>query len=349
MGIVDEKFTFYFRHVMRVRNKTGTTLPVPCYRFSGSGDRPCGVDYTPLLYGLIPFAYPARVDSMLIYWSWSLLDTQDPFVFIDQTPRPTVLSDHSWVEVARYAERTSYVGSDGAGYGVWFFLVPGSGVRVNIGRSIRFDNKLHAVAWSQKMASQIKLGCENTGMASCLQHEDMYFCAAARLKGYDSMVVWHDPAYPGTPHYSGLRSDNVELVLCRKEEPPEQRTACPSMIEFRDENGGACTCNPEAELLSCIESGDSGRVVPAHDYGTRPIIIVSIFVTTYSLLLLPCCVGVRWWWRRRRERRRLHNTKDNTEDNTEDNAQNTTNPGDSTTAPLLPSSLPNFCSLPTSQ
>lgn len=287
MGIVDENFTFYFRHVVRVRNTT--VLPSPCYRFTGSGDRPCEHTHTPLAYALAPWAYPARVNSMLLFWSWSLLDVSNPYVFVDMVPRPHVLRDHAWVEVVRYAERTSYVGSDGAGYGVWFFLVPGSGVMVNIGRAIRFDNKLQAIDWSVKTATNTTLACASTGMASCTTHDDTYFCAAARLKGYDSMLAWRDNAYPGSPHYSGRRSDMVELIVCPAEEPPEQRTACPPLA-FRSAEGGRCTCSQDSEILTCIESGDFGRVPRADDYGTRPLMIGGIFFGVWGIAMLVACV-----------------------------------------------------------
>jgi hypothetical protein len=287
MGILSENHTFFFRHVVRVLNTTtSSALPSPCYRFTGSGDRPCDRDYTPLEIALVPWIYPARIDSMLFCWSWSLLDVSNPYVFVDSTPRPTVLRDHAWIEVARYAERTSYVGSDGGGYGLWFWVVPGSGVRVNIGRAVRFDNKFYAIDWGIKRAADVTLNCETSGMASCLEHADTYICAAARMESYDSVIIWRDPTYPGSPHYSGLRSDVLELIVCPKDEPPEQTTACPTMLSFRNASGGPCTCNEDAELLTCIETGDFGRVSMANDYGTRPVVIIGAFVGVWTMIVV---------------------------------------------------------------
>lgn len=238
-----------------------------------------------------------------MFWSWSKVDVFNPFVYTDEHPVPYVYKDHSLVEVTRFAQRTGYVGSDGAGYGLWFWVLPGSGVAVNIGKAIRFSNKNDAIVWSQRVAKKSELACATTGMQSCTVAADTYFCAAARIEGYDSVISWRDRTYYGSPHVSGVRSDIVELILCPVEEPPEQTTACPSMITFYRTAGGRCTCHNNSEILTCLESGDEGRVAMAADYGTRIVSVVSVGVAIY---VLPAATGVAFavlatihFWRRR--------------------------------------------------
>jgi hypothetical protein len=78
-------------------------LPSPCYRFTGSGDRPCDAPYTPLEYAFAPWSYTVRPDAMLLYWSWSKIDVHNPLVYVDHKAQPMAFADHSWVEVTRYA------------------------------------------------------------------------------------------------------------------------------------------------------------------------------------------------------------------------------------------------------
>lgn len=250
--------------------------PSPCYRFTGSGDRPCDEPYTPMKYALAPWTYPVRPDAMLLYWSWSRIDTHNPLVYVDLRAQPMAFPDGSWVEVARYAERTSYVGSDGGGYGVWYWLVPGSGVSVNIGRALRFKDKREAIHWANHHhPKNTTLKCMDFDNDSCDTHPDALFCAAARFHSYDSVIVRRDWIKFG--HVSGSRSDVIELIVCPPTEPPEQILACPPSIEHRLAGGLArCTCNASAELLACEENGHTGSYPMVGDYGTRPIAVVGL-------------------------------------------------------------------------
>lgn len=293
-GALPPSHNFSIRRVTRRPNP----LPTPCYRFTGSGDRPCDAPYTPITYALAPWTIPIRLDAALRYWSWSKIDTQNPYVYIDERSRPMAFPDNSWVEVTRYAERTSYVGSDGGGYGVWYWLVPGTGTSVNIGRSLRFDDKRAAISWANHHApSNTTLACLDFENDSCDTHADALFCAAARHHGYASMVVRRDWIKMG--HVSGSHSDVLELILCPAVEPPEQVVACPPAIEHRLAGGNAsCSCNRSAELLACKELGDSGSYLMARDYGTRPVALVSVAATTFLGGPLILGIGMLAVWRR---------------------------------------------------
>ena len=242
-----------------------------------------------------------------MFWSWSLLDTHNPYVYVDAAPRPFVFKDHSLVEVARFAQRTSYVGSDGNGYGIWFWVTPGSGIAVNIGKCLRFEDKNSAVEWSQNVAAGTELACASTGLKSCTVAKDTLFCAAARKQGYDSILSWRDRTYYGSPHVSGRRSDIVELILCPKEEPPELKTVCPDEVQYVQYSTGTgqkCTCNAKAEIATCLESGDDGRVPLADDYGTRFVAVVSVAGVVYGIPTVvgsafAVLAGARLWRRRR--------------------------------------------------
>ena len=274
-------------------------LPSPCYRFTGSGDRPCDAPYTPLEYAFAPWSYTVRPDAMLLYWSWSKIDVHNPLVYVDHKAQPMAFADHSWVEVTRYAERTSYVGSDGGGYGVWYWLLPGTGVTVNIGRALRFEDKREAIHWANHHHPRnTSLNCMEFDNDSCDTHPDALFCAAARFHGYNSVIVRRDWIKFG--HVSGSHSDVIELILCPPTEPPEQVLACPPTIEHRLAGGvPGCTCNRSAELLACEENGDTGSWSMVNDYGTRPVAVVGLASATFvggpiALGIALLALGRRW-------------------------------------------------------
>lgn len=300
--ILPESFEFSIRRVA----VAPTSLPSPCYRFTGAGDRPCEQRRTPLSYGLWPFSAKARLDAMLMYWSWSKIDVENPIVYADAAPRPIALLDHSWVEVARYAERTSYVGSDGGGYGLWYWVTPGSNLSVNVGAAVRFENKHQAIKWANWNAgSNVSLDClDFSEHESCADHDDTLFCAAVRARGLDSMMVKRKRIKFG--HVSGRHSDVIELIYCPPEEPPEQTSCCPSMVELRLADGKtACTCNASGAVSNCLETGFDGAVAMADDYGNRPAQIISLwavlFVVLPALVLMALC---HWILRGRRGRKR---------------------------------------------
>jgi len=307
-GAVSSEYEYEIRPVVRVIDysnyTTKSALQSPCYRWTGCGDRPCEMPKAPLHYGLAPWRYPNISPIIFLrYWSWSLGDAYNPYVYNTISPLSYSFPDFSWVEVVRFAARTSYVGSDGAGYGLWFWIVPGSGVRVNIGKSIRFVDKTLAVEWSKQVAGNTQLNCTSTDSASCTEHDDIFFCTAARLHGYDSIITKRH--FIKMAHLSGRSSDMLELILCPPEEPPEQKTACPSMLSYRSAGGGNCTCNPDGEILSCMESGDRGLLALDDSYGTRPITTISIFLITniglVTVFIYVCIVLCRQMATRRRK------------------------------------------------
>lgn len=280
-----ENHTFSFRLVAR----SPRPLPSPCFRFTGSGDRPCNTPQTPMNYAVTPWTYPVSMQSMLFYWSWSKIDASNPLVYTDLHLHPMAFTDHSWVEVVRYAERTTYVGSDGGGYGVWYWLLPGGGVSVNIGRSLRFNDKRKAIRWANTHHPQnTTLKCMEFEHDSCDTHTDALFCAAARFHAYNSIIVRRD--WVKYSHVSGSQSDVIELILCPTTEPAEQVLACPPSIEHRLADGQTrCTCNATGELLACKENGHTGSFKLAEDYGTRPVAIIGASFAVF--IGIPLLIG----------------------------------------------------------
>tara|TARA_B100001173_G_scaffold216586_1_gene187111 strand:- start:1577 stop:2641 length:1065 start_codon:yes stop_codon:yes gene_type:complete len=278
--MLPEDQTYHMRRVAWAHNLT--QLPNPCWRFTGSGDRPCDEPLSPLYYWLTLWKYP-HVSTRMIYdyWAWSLVDWASPLVYVDSVPQPIELRDGAWVEVMRFAERVTYVGSDGLDYGVWFWVTPGSGVSINIGHAIRFDDKKTATKWAwRNHPSNTSLPClTEAEHDNCNTHDDLWFAAAARAAGYDSMLVRRKLIKFG--HVSGRPSDVIELILAPPHPVPEQASACPAPVEFRRANGSApCTCNRSAEMLACYEFGGAtaGSVTPRPGFGRRQIAITAVGV-----------------------------------------------------------------------
>lgn len=296
---------YAFRRVRR-RANASAPLPADCFRFTGSGDRPCAAASTPMSYALTPWNWASTSKIAIVsHWSWSKTDAFNPYIYMDATPMPYDFADGALVEVIRYAERTSYVGGDGNGYGAWYWVAPGSGVAVNIGKAIRFEYKHDAIEWSVGVAFGERVACEEAG-DKCTEHDDILFCAAARSQGYDSILTRRMPEK--LVHVSGRVSDMVELIVCPIEMLPAQHSACVddvTMSRFESAGFDACTCNPEAEVATCTESGDLGRVSMTSDYGTtHALTIIGLAVGIYLIVPL-LLLGVCWWRRRgRREGRR---------------------------------------------
>lgn len=299
--------TYLMRRVAWAHNLT--RLPKPCWRFTGSGDRPCDAPQSPLDYWLQPWKYHhVSIRVFYDYWAWSLVDWASPLVYVDSAPREFEFRDGAWVEVMRFAERVTYVGSDGLNYGVWFWVTPGSDVSINIGRAVRFDDKKTATEWAAKhRPPNTTLDClTQAEHDNCDTHDDAWFAAAARAQGYDSMLVRRKLIKFG--HVSGRPSDVIELILAPPHPLPEQTSACPAAIEFRRANGsGTCTCNGTAEMLACHETAGSGAgsFEPRPGFGRRQasITIVGIAGGVGAIaLLVGACVSafrVRRAWKRK--------------------------------------------------
>eukprot|EP00316_Scyphosphaera_apsteinii_P017309 CAMPEP_0119340814 /NCGR_PEP_ID=MMETSP1333-20130426/101060_1 /TAXON_ID=418940 /ORGANISM="Scyphosphaera apsteinii, Strain RCC1455" /LENGTH=187 /DNA_ID=CAMNT_0007352645 /DNA_START=531 /DNA_END=1091 /DNA_ORIENTATION=- len=160
-----------------------------CFAFTGMGDVPCctGLASTKAWYG--GGGWASRL-GQLFY---------NPLFKRDVSRRSWNHSDHAWVEVTRWPTRCLLMAStftngrgmptlcdgllqDNETYGIWFFAAGGSGVWVNLGRSLRFEGRRQAKAYL----------CKHGSPSACPGHAtltDRYWCKAALNLGYDSIQV----------------------------------------------------------------------------------------------------------------------------------------------------------------
>jgi hypothetical protein len=170
-------------------------------------------------------------------------------------------NDGEWAEVNRYStyflnsyKDREYVWEEGlsrgfpgrsvnetkVGYGCWFNLAQGSGIFVNVGKTIVVTDKYKSTLF--KDLGLTSRGCLPTDTAGgfCF---DRYLCTAAQAKGYDSIQV------PG----------HSELVICGgKCATQSLRYTCPP-LELRSgvDASRACNCSDESHLLNCGSGPDS--------------------------------------------------------------------------------------------
>ena len=158
------------------------------------------------------------------------------------------------------------------GFGCWFFLsspesanwshmfgeahvrrfgraMPvGSGVAVNVGRSLRVDTRAEASKALGLPCADAPL-CEMHGSA-----QDKLYCERAIERGYDSIQF----ARPHEVCERGKRCppelcNPPELVLCTGSCMTERLTsACPRGVEFRRMGSeGPCECSNESDAINC--------------------------------------------------------------------------------------------------
>lgn len=137
-------------------------------------------------------------------------------------PADLFVGDHTWTEVLRSAglakslarTRTHWV--EGGGRGCWFFLAKGSGVFLNVGRSLRVSNR-------SELIDQFLLDAH----ASDAYHRDYkqvdiaaghLYCIRAKERGYDSIQILSDSCSP----YNGRALEEIhalcpiELISCHE-------------------------------------------------------------------------------------------------------------------------------------
>ena len=191
----------------------------PCWRQSGSGDRPCGSRPA------FAYAYLESLGRRNFTEDLILYNTR----FIPPTASRQPLwnhSDGSWVEVTRWASKCalhpSVMRCDGRQparmsrggqktgpwtYGCWFFLVGrGTVVYVNVGRSMRFQSRAHL---SRHFGLQDRF--------SNYYQPDFEWCKHALKLGYDSILVGSENSSTWRPQ-SRLgelpEHSQAELVIC---------------------------------------------------------------------------------------------------------------------------------------
>lgn len=119
--------------------------------------------------------------------------------------------------------------TDDVPYGCWFIRAPGSGVYVDVGRSLRTNTRQEV-----NKILDIKMPRDD---------DDAFWCQKALEKGYDSIQ---------TGYSHGKFS---EVVICNGlcgTEPLWE--ACPTIPMF-DKEGEQCDCNNEKRILNCGYGG----------------------------------------------------------------------------------------------
>jgi hypothetical protein len=154
--------------------------------------------------------------------------------------RKTLYADHTWVEVMRVS-----VKGEGGDYGCWFWPLRGSGIFVNVGRSLRSPSK-HALA--QQLDTP---------------PHDRYFPNQTASRGYDSFQ-----AYYGGPQYGGRTArfhiqtvPAFEIVLtgsgCVDKKRPKLRIdgpCVPALLRTSWNATTLCECdNTASPLLNCMK------------------------------------------------------------------------------------------------
>jgi hypothetical protein len=170
--------------------------------------------------------------------------------------------DNEWAEVTRYStyflnsyKETEEVWEEGlsrgfpgrskynstkVAYGCWFYLAQGSGIFVNVGRTLVVSDKYKSTLFQELgLTPRGCLPTDGTGR-SCY---DRYICTAALAQGYDSVQV----------------TGRSELVICGgKCATQSLQYTCPP-LELRSgiDASRACNCSDESHLLNCGNQPDS--------------------------------------------------------------------------------------------
>jgi hypothetical protein len=202
-----------------------------CYYFTGIGDHPC-VNVTT---AVAAWAIPASSEVNVFFYQNDI-----PFGGIHSVP------DYSWVEVMRWKKSKGPGEKPGSAYGTWFFGMPGSGVFVNVGRTLRFSNRTEAGARLKSAAREAgfrdKRQAGNVGA-----FDDWFYCMGARKLGFDSVWVEVDDAWY-LNHSSSLRRGQTEMVFCGMNGTATLCTSYP--LQQRDNQ--PCSCNETEPYLTCI-------------------------------------------------------------------------------------------------
>ena len=127
-------------------------------------------------------------------------------------------------------------------YGCWFFRSSGSGIFVNVGRSLR----AHARSF---LFQSFNLTCEGT---DCSLSNDKFLCYEALQRGYDSIQMdTHFPLYWAYPE--GDKLTNAEVLLCSGQCATLPLVgACPP-VELRTGLNATrpCPCLDSISVLNC--------------------------------------------------------------------------------------------------
>ena len=168
-------------------------------------------------------------------------------------------SDGEWVQVTRWASSDRPVaqwqslcegnvskGKSWTSYGCWFFVTPGSGVFVNVGRSLRFSSRQAARAF-------LSAADKSTPV-------DLNWCTRALELGYDSVQIGAEHA-SYMRHESGQERDVAEVVICSGRCASERVCGrCPP-LELRTgfDARKRCVCDEQQPILGCAANAREDR------------------------------------------------------------------------------------------
>ena len=125
-------------------------------------------------------------------------------------------------------------------YGCWFFAnARGSGVFIDVGRSLRFDNRSHAALSVDALFPNVSAA---DGFASF--PGDKLWCYVALMHGYDSIQIARE--------FGWLH----EIVACSGCDREPSLSACPPAARpvYNSSNATApCECDPARTVVNCGE------------------------------------------------------------------------------------------------
>lgn len=194
------------------------------------------------------------------------------------------VADHQWAQVTRVRSTcvhdevvegvsTGYKGDHGMPgydffpaaanatsvwpYGCWYWMDVPSDIFVNVGRSMRFENRYHAHLY-------LGIPCNTTASRDCdTVPGDKLYCTLALRRGYQSIQVRH--AHPfragDAPVEARHRSFHSELLSCST--PCTSRplkTTCPGEEKLVDGNRRPCECSEGSGILNCDGNTSGGRI-----------------------------------------------------------------------------------------
>jgi hypothetical protein len=180
------------------------------------------------------------------------LSGRNLFAGLQSVRNRTFYANDSWVEVFRVESSVTPEGNfDRYPYGCWFWPMPGSGIFINIGKSLRAQGTGHAVD---------VLG---------IPRHDLYFANATRAAGFDSLQV-----LMGQTNLGGHKSrfhvqtgHTFEIIIANGACMTETIYGACAPMELRTgwDASLPCNCSIDSPILNCRGSDSRAQVIK-----TRP-------------------------------------------------------------------------------
>lgn len=129
--------------------------------------------------------------------------------------------------------------------GCWFWVAHGSGIFLNVGRSLRAPSRV-AVARSLGLLSESNMS------ASAAARTQQFWCSRARMHGFDTIQVASQVQPAARQGRSGRQA---EVLVCSEECTPQHLLcgACAPGVTLRSGVGASreCVCDERLPLLNC--------------------------------------------------------------------------------------------------